>query len=678
MLFTSTTTMSSSSTSLAASPGHSFFSTLKFSSSGSSTLVTARVRAVPEHQDLRSGAPTIKVTVQEVPSSTPSRDLDALSKRKSTNNLPRKVTKKRRVSPPQDAPTEARTRASRTPIASGSSRYSSRASSLLSVDSASTPSTRATSVASVPPAPPLRECWIDEKGEPADDFLSSEVVVRSLMKGYKPYFKNPLDPQDKSFEPHPTDYPIVDLQYPNTDAQERFILLAPKDKDHYNPIMCLESTLYTIIQYYLTPTQASLFGTLPKKTITDDDKEVTEDDDDEDQHDAPKTRYHFDPASPYPVSEAPSPLSSELSIPSSAASFSPLSSLLSLSSFSASSMSPALALSSVSALSCYARKETSDSPPRVDYLRLLRRAIKQENGPMFIQVMDAINALLSLIKYPPLSLDLFDPLPTNEMRSMVRSWTRIPKDVVHRIVDETYQRAVGPHIDMLKRYEAFSSEVYGELMPAFVTDLIEATGLTEESVFLDLGSGVGNVVLQASLETGCTSYGIEIMPGPAQIGRRQLEEFKTRCRMWGVRAGKVELEEGDMLKSPRVDELVRTADVVLVNNKVFLESLNEALRQKFLDLKEGAIVVSLKCLMGSGRAAARERSSSPALKERNLDHIGEIFTVTARPYRPGSVSWGGGGGEYFLQRMNREDYARRKMLFENSRAGSARVTRSRR
>ena len=61
-----------------------------------------------------------------------------------------------------------------------------------------------------------------------------------------------------------------------------------------------------------------------------------------------------------------------------------------------------------------------------------------------------------------------------------------------------------------------------------------------------------------------------------------------------------------------------------------------------------------------------------------LDDIGEIFTVTARPYRPGSVSWGGGGGEYFLQRMNREDYARRKMLFENSRAGSARVTRSRR
>ena len=42
--------------------------------------------------------------------------------------------------------------------------------------------------------------------------------------------------------------------------------------------------------------------------------------------------------------------------------------------------------------------------------------------------------------------------------------------------------------------------------------------------------------------------------------------------MWGVRCGPVELEEGDMLKSAKVDALMREADVVLVNNKVFLES----------------------------------------------------------------------------------------------------------
>ena len=52
--------------------------------------------------------------------------------------------------------------------------------------------------------------------------------------------------------------------------------------------------------------------------------------------------------------------------------------------------------------------------------------------------------------------------------------------------------------------------------------------------------------------------------------------------------------------------------------QVLFRIVNEALRQKFLDLKEGAVVVSLKCLMGSVRSAARERSASPALKERNV------------------------------------------------------------
>ena len=35
-------------------------------------------------------------------------------------------------------------------------------------------------------------------------------------------FINPEDPEDTSFNPHPTNYPTVELEYPNTDARERF------------------------------------------------------------------------------------------------------------------------------------------------------------------------------------------------------------------------------------------------------------------------------------------------------------------------------------------------------------------------------------------------------------------------------------------------------------------------
>jgi H3 lysine-79-specific histone-lysine N-methyltransferase len=61
-------------------------------------------------------------------------------------------------------------------------------------------------------------------------------------------FRNLDDPNDKSFEPHATDYPVVEIEYPNYGASERFILLFPIDKDDYQPIKELMYTLYTTVE----------------------------------------------------------------------------------------------------------------------------------------------------------------------------------------------------------------------------------------------------------------------------------------------------------------------------------------------------------------------------------------------------------------------------------------------
>lgn len=264
-------------------------------------------------------------------------------------------------------------------------------------------------------------------------------------------------------------------------------------------------------------------------------------------------------------------------------------------------------------------------------LRAVQRAIHTQNGPLFLKAMGSVNHLLRTFKYPPTPKDIFSPRPPNTLKQTVASWTErgIPKKVLLRIIEENYQRSVGPNVPKLKRYEAFSSTVYGELMPSLVYEMIQITKLNENSLFLDLGSGVGNVVVQASLQAGCTSYGIELLPEPANVAREMLDHLKMRCEMWGVRFGKVELEEGNMLESRRVDELIPKADVVLVDNKVFEESceqtffsyilyfglmiralVNEALRPKFLDLKEGAIVISLKPFVSSLNARVTERNVS--------------------------------------------------------------------
>ncbi|KAG5351773.1 Histone-lysine N-methyltransferase, H3 lysine-79 specific [Termitomyces sp. T112] len=456
-----------------------------------------------------------------------------------------------------------------------------------------------------------------EDGEPGENHWSSEQIVKRLMKSYKPYFRNHDDPRDYSFKPHPTRYPVVELEYPNTGAVEQFILLAPKDKDHYNPIMDLEKSLYTIIECYLTPAQQALFGSIPSETL----------------------------------SEALSPLPSLSSSPPN----SPSSDSISSSTYSLSG------LSSVS----------SPGAKPVPLLRALQRAIHRQDGPLFRTTMDKINTLLRTLKYPPVPNDPFASPPCNSLKYSVTQWTQtgMPKKVLMRIIEENYQRSVGPYVQSLKAYEAFSSTVYGELMPSLAYEMIQISRLREDSLFLDLGSGVGNVCAQASLQTGCRSYGIEVLPGPAKIAREMKEHLAVRCRMWGVRLGEIELEEGDMLKSSRVNELIPQADVVLVDNKVFDEKLNEALRPKFLDLKEGAIVISLKPFVSSLNARVTER---------NVDDISAIFDVVERPYHSGSVSWGNSGGSYYVHRVDRAGYAEILARFENSRVGTGRSSRMRR
>jgi len=71
---------------------------------------------------------------------------------------------------------------------------------------------------------------------------------------------------------------------------------------------------------------------------------------------------------------------------------------------------------------------------------------------------------------------------------------------------------------------------------------------------------MGNVVVQAALQTGCKAYGIELMSQSARVARDMVEQIQVRVRMWGLNIGEIELEEGDMLKSTRVDELMAKAD----------------------------------------------------------------------------------------------------------------------
>ncbi|MBN6743433.1 hypothetical protein JKG47_23855, partial [Acidithiobacillus sp. MC6.1] len=81
-----------------------------------------------------------------------------------------------------------------------------------------------------------------------------------------------------------------------------------------------------------------------------------------------------------------------------------------------------------------------------------------------------------------------------------------------------------------------------ELLDSVISKILKETKLMSDQVFLDLGSGVGNVVLQAALEVGCESWGCEMMKNAYTLADRQKEEFQARCRLWGGKPGRVRLE----------------------------------------------------------------------------------------------------------------------------------------
>lgn len=200
--------------------------------------------------------------------------------------------------------------------------------------------------------------------------------------------------------------------------------------------------------------------------------------------------------------------------------------------------------------------EAAPPLPTTDLLRNLEKAYHTHNGPLFVSTMHEINRLLRQLK-------------GKMIQNVQYGWDGVPPAVWKAVVEECYQRCVGPSIKDLSKYTPFSNEVYGELNASFVSDIVFRTNLRANNTFVDLGCGVGNCLLQVALQVGCTANGIEINPPPANLGALQVAQFRKRLRLWGLNAGSVCLRKGDFCEDLSVREWISKADVVLVNNWAF-------------------------------------------------------------------------------------------------------------
>src|SRR5205814_8075506 len=124
-------------------------------------------------------------------------------------------------------------------------------------------------------------------------------------------------------------------------------------------------------------------------------------------------------------------------------------------------------------------------------IRKLRRALSRRSGQEY---RDGVSSYNEIIK------NYRDDGTISKNLDAVHI---LPLPVVERILTQTYARTGSLQVNALKKDEYGTDNVYGELLPRFISKIFRDINLKSDQVFVDLGSGVGNVVLQAALEDGC-------------------------------------------------------------------------------------------------------------------------------------------------------------------------------
>ncbi|KAG0745814.1 hypothetical protein G6F62_001368 [Rhizopus arrhizus] len=218
-------------------------------------------------------------------------------------------------------------------------------------------------------------------------------------------------------------------------------------------------------------------------------------------------------------------------------------------------------------------------------------------------------------------------------------------DLACHILFQVYSRTVARQAEALNNYQAFSNNVYGEINPSLVKEFITKTNINSDSVFMDLGCGIGNVVLQVAAQTGCEAYGIEIMETPCKFAKRQLKEYAARMKAWRLPTGKIHFRHGDFLDVAANDlySTLKRSDVLLVNNYAFDAATNQALAQLFLDLKEGTKIISLKSFVPKHHK----------INQRTINMPESILRVDSFEYYSEAVSWTNNGGRYYIATVDR-------------------------
>ncbi|CAH8863471.1 unnamed protein product [Trichobilharzia szidati] len=216
------------------------------------------------------------------------------------------------------------------------------------------------------------------------------------------------------------------------------------------------------------------------------------------------------------------------------------------------------------------------------------------------------------------------------------------RDHIQFILLQCYNRAVSDP-EKLNQYPPFSPQVYGETSFELISQMIDTIAVASDDIFIDLGSGVGQVVLQVSASTDAKfCYGIEKAEYPSYCASRLDAAFRHWMSFYGKSYRPYKLERGDFLSS-EYQEKIMSASVLFANNFAFGPEVDHQLKQRFANLKEGARIISSKAFC----------PLNFRITDRNLGDIGSIMRVSCLNPIQDAVSWTDKPFSYYVHTIDR-------------------------
>ncbi|KAL7074203.1 hypothetical protein ACQ4LE_006339 [Meloidogyne hapla] len=295
---------------------------------------------------------------------------------------------------------------------------------------------------------------------------------------------------------------------------------------------------------------------------------------------------------------------------------------------------------------------------------------EKEKNTIGIEVVDIIR--LALVHFPDLAIPLKSKLESvdvynyDQVRSLAKKFNKISKEtaltrkenaskstqnsskeLLHQIITRCYNRAVDNEKALNKHYEAFSSQTYGETSYERMQMIIEELKPTQKDVFVDLGSGVGQLVVHMAGGTQVhRAVGIEIASLPSKFAKKLEHEFKKLMNWFGRPFQPFELLHGDFLSTDYRKLITEEASIIFINNYAFQSDLETRIKRELLsDLKDGTKIVSTKPYVPLNKQGA--------ITDRQLNDISVITEVSEMKPCPNPCSWTSAYVPYYLHTINR-------------------------